>query len=155
MLHGSARLKIDQAPVLPIVAATIDLQASSFLSLNPELEPADLPVLLEVPALPADSGLTELSIQSPIIDPEIRLDVSAYNARALLPPGSVAAVILLLEIGANGSVLSAQVVRSDTSESANEAAREYALATQWIPGRIDGVPQAMQASLTVILGERT
>jgi hypothetical protein len=50
-------------------------------------------------------------------------------------------------------VLSAQIVRSNADEAANAAAINYARATKWIPGSIDGEPRAMQASLTVIFGE--
>lgn len=155
MVRGTSRLKIDEVPVMPIVANVVELQTSSFLSLDQELEPAKLAVAIRMPTLPLDSHTMEAALQPPIIDPEMHLDVSAYSARALLPAGSVAAVILLLDIGSNGSVLSAKVTRSDASEAAKEAAVDYALATRWIPGSVDGEPTAMQASLTVILGERT
>jgi TonB family protein len=70
-------------------------------------------------------------------------------------PGFVATVILLLEISPDGSVMSAQVVRSNANDAANAAAIQYAHATRWMPGKIGGEPRAMQASLTVILGERS
>jgi hypothetical protein len=50
--------------------------------------------------------------------------------------------------------MSAQVVRSNGGDAANAAAIQYAWATRWMPGKIGGEPRAMQASLTVILGER-
>jgi hypothetical protein len=51
-------------------------------------------------------------------------------------------------------VLSAEVVRSNCGDAANAAALDYSRATRWMPGTIAGEPRAMQASLTVILGER-
>lgn len=141
-------------PVLPMIAEIIELQPASFLSLNSELAPAEPNVVLKMPDSSEKLESTELSRLPPMIDPELRVDVAAYSARALLPSGSVAAVILLLEIGPDGSVMSAQVVRSNAGEIANEAAIDYAKATRWKPGTVDGVPMAMQASLTVILGEQ-
>jgi len=155
LMGGQSGARPHEVAVLPIVANLIEPQSSSFLSLNPELESARFPVAINMPTLPVDLESSDTSLQPPILDPEMRLDVSAYSARALLPLGTVAAVILLLDIGEDGAVLSAKVVRSDAGEAAKGAAVDYALATRWIPGRVDGEPKAMQASLTVILGERT
>jgi len=58
-----------------------------------------------------------------------------------------------VQIAADGSVISAEVVRSNGDDVTNAAAIDYARTTRWIPGVIDGEPKAMQASLTVILGE--
>ena len=107
-----------------------------------------------MPVLPADSANAEVALLPPMIDPDMRLDVASYSERAGLPAGVVATVILKLEIGPDGSVMSAEVVRSNAAESVNEAALDYAKATQWTPGRVDGEPRAMEASLTVILGEQ-
>ena len=88
------------------------------------------------------------------IDPTLAVDVAFYSARARLAPGMIATVLLLLDIAPDGSVTAAKVIRSDAGEDANLAALEYARATHWAPGMINGEPRAMQASLTVILGER-
>jgi hypothetical protein len=60
--------------------------------------------------------------------------------------------MLLLQIGADGAVISAGIVRNG-GEAANTAAIDYARETRWIPGTIDGKSRAMQGSLTVILGD--
>lgn len=97
----------------------------------------------------------ETAIDAPRIDPSLTVDVAFYSARAGLAPGIIATVLLLLDIAPDGAVTSAQVIRSDAGDAANFAALEYARATRWTPGMIDGQPRAMQASLTVILGERS
>jgi hypothetical protein len=50
-------------------------------------------------------------------------------------------------------VIAARIVRSNGNASSEAAALDYARATRWIPGTIDGEPRAMEASLTVIFGE--
>jgi TonB family protein len=105
----------------------------------------------EAPSFPLDA--IELETEAPRIDPELRLDISPYSERAGLSPGSVVTVILLLQIAADGTVISAKVIRSNGDDPAVSAAIEYARATRWIPGTVDGQPSAMQASLAVILGE--
>lgn len=154
IFRNSVQIQASDEAVLPMVAEILESQPASFLSLHPELSAAEVAVKLDMPELPAIET-TELSLQPPMINPNMRLDVSSYNARAGLPSGVVATVILLLEIGPDGSVMSAEVTRSNAEPNANEAALDYAKATQWMPGRVDGEPRVMQASLTVILGERT
>jgi TonB family protein len=95
----------------------------------------------------------ETAVDVPRIDPLNGPDVTQYSARAHLPAGKIATVILNVSIGADGAVLTAEVVRSNGDESANAAAMDYARATRWIPGMVGGVPRPMPASLTVILGE--
>ena len=151
-LRNSDQLQTHDEPVLPMFAEFFEPQPSSDLSLNPELPPAEVAIKLAMPDLPAIEA-AELSLQPPMINPDLRLDTSPYSARAGLPDGATATVILLLDIGPDGSVMSASVVRSNAADTANEAALDYAKATQWMPGRVDGEPRAMQASLTVILGE--
>jgi TonB family protein len=155
MMRSSGEIHFSKEPVQPMVAEIIEAQPASFLSLNPNLAPAEIAVTLEMPNLSAEFEGAEPSLQPPMIDPEMRLDVSSYSKRAALPEGVVATVILLLGIGSDGSVTSAEVVRSNAADTANVAAVEYAKATQWRPGRVDGEARAMQASLTVILGERS
>jgi TonB family protein len=111
------------------------------------------PIELDIPELPV-SAQPEMSIDSPRIDPSFTVDIAPYSARAELTPGIVATILLMLEISPDGSVLSAEIVRSSAGEAANAAAIKYAQTTHWMPGKIDGEPRAMQASLTVILGER-
>jgi TonB family protein len=113
---------------------------------------AELRVLLAVPDLPADS-MPEPAIEVPRIDPDHVVESAPFAGRAHLRDGAVATVLLALQIAADGSVLSARIVRSDGDESVNTAAVDYARATRWIPGSIDGAAQPMEASLTVILGE--
>ena len=96
----------------------------------------------------------DVAIDAPRIDPTLAIDIAPYSARAELTPGLIATVLLLLEISPDGSVLSAQIVRSTAGDAANAAAIQYAHATHWMPGKVGGEPRAMQASLTVILGER-
>ena len=154
LLQNTSDLRANREFVQPMVMEIIEPQPSSFLALNGELEPAEPAIVLKMPAVATEFESTEASLLPPKIDPDMRLDVASYSARALLPPGVVATVILALEIGPDGSVMSAKVVRSNAEDAANQAALAYALATQWMPGRIDGEPRAMQASLTVILGEQ-
>jgi hypothetical protein len=135
------------------IAMTVELSFDG----TPEAPAPSLAVVstrreIEMPELPPGAFPEEV-FEAPRIDEAARLDIGPYSARAQLEPGTVAAVLLLLEIGADGSVLSAEVVRGLNGDAANEAAIEYARETHWIPGRVDGEPRAMQASLTVILGE--
>jgi TonB family protein len=115
-------------------------------------EPVDIPV----PDLPTDALALadEPTIQAPQIDPLSAPNISAFAERADLHDGKKVTVMLMISVGVDGSVISAQIVRSNGEASANTAALDYARATRWIPGTIDGQPQAMEASLTVILGER-
>jgi hypothetical protein len=117
----------------------------SFSTTDPRVE-------LAVPDLPMDL-LPEPNIEAPRIDADKRIDTAPFTARAHLTNGTVAIVILALQIAADGSVISAEVVRGNGDDTTNAVAIEYAHATRWIPGAIDGQPHAMQASLTVILGE--
>lgn len=109
-------------------------------------------VAITAPQLAFD--VTEGSrLEAPRIDPDAVLMTAPFAERAQLVPGEVVTVLLLLQIAGDGAVISAKIVRSNGSESANAAALDYARATRWIPGSIDGEPRPMQASLTVILGE--
>lgn len=113
----------------------------------------DLPIEIDAPALAPDAIPTEQT-ESPRIDPDFQVSSAPFVSRAQLSAGEVATIILMLQIAADGSVISAEIVRSSGGEAASAAAIDYAKATRWIPGSIDGEPQAMQASLTVILGEK-
>jgi len=127
-------------------------------SFTPSLMSAPTPfapaIDLAPPTLPVETHAELPAIDAPKIDPAAAIDITAYTARAELSQGTVATVILLLEIAPDGSVMSAQVLRSNAGVAATAAALDYARATRWTPGMIDGEPRAMQASLTVILGER-
>ncbi len=94
-----------------------------------------------------------LQMESPRIDPSLALTTAPFVSRAQLLPGEVVTIMLLLQIGADGAVISAEIVRSNGGDAANVAAIDYARETRWIPGTVDGEPRAMQASLTVILGD--
>ena len=137
----------------PIV---VDLLLGEFADAEIPLEESaasDPKELLDPPQLPADA-FAEPQLEVPRIDPDMQLVGAPFAARAQLEQGEVITAILLLQVGADGKVISAKVVRSNGDDTANEAAIEYARATRWIPGSIDGEPCAMQASLTVILGEK-
>ncbi len=110
-------------------------------------------IALVAPELPTQALLIETATDPPKIDPGFAPDMSIYSKRANLAPGATATVMLLLDIAADGSVITAQLVRGSVDAEVNDAAIEYAQATHWIPGTVDGVPRIMQASLTVILGE--
>jgi TonB family protein len=143
------RLQPDPGPI------TVELLASETLALVRDegtLAVTDMVFELEPPRLP-DDAIAKPQIESPRIDGDAHVYIAPYTARAQLAHGEVATVILLLQIAADGSVISAELVRSNGKEAANAAAMEYARATRWIPGLVDGEPRAMQASLTVILGE--
>jgi TonB family protein len=142
------KLRPEATPIMAEILMTDDGAKSAPVS---ELTTPELPVVLAPPSLPADTS--EPQRDMPRIDPEVRPDIASFSARAQLAPGTTATVMLTLEIAPDGSVMSAQVVRSNAGEAANEAAIDYARTTRWSPGMIDGEPHAMQASLTVILGE--
>lgn len=137
----------------PIV---VDLVSGEEFANETTREPASIDEpqeLMEPPQLPADAFL-EPQMELPRIDPDMQLVSAPFASRAQLEQGEVVTAILLLQVGADGKVISASVVRSNGDDFANEAAIDYARATRWIPGSIDGEPRAMQASLTVILGEK-
>jgi TonB family protein len=153
---NSVQMRAQSTGVAPMYA--------EFLSDEPpieaihRIEPIEIPNSIDMPmpelpeaAVPAINE--ESAVEVPQIDPLSGPDVARYSARANLPAGKIATVILTVSIGADGAVIAAEVVRSNGDESANAAAIDYARATRWIPGMIGGVPRPMQASLTVILGE--
>jgi TonB family protein len=107
----------------------------------------------ELPELAVASLMAEPPIEGPMIDPMWGPDIAEYSERANLSAGKTVKVILTVAIGADGAVISAEVLSSTGDEAANDAALDYARATRWIPGTVGGEPRAMQASLTVILGE--
>lgn len=110
-------------------------------------------VRLVVPELPANDLPTTAALDPPKIDPSFAPDMARFTERANLPFGQSVTVLLLLDIAADGSVITARVARSSGNDDANSAAIEYAYTTRWIPGTVDGQPQVMKANLTVILGE--
>jgi TonB family protein len=114
------------------------------------------PLSIPVPELPEVSVAVlndEPALEEPKIDPLSGPDVAAYSQRANLPAGKTATILLTVGIGVDGAVVSARVVRSSGDAAVNAAALDYARATRWIPATVDGQPRAMEASLTVILGE--
>jgi hypothetical protein len=139
---------------VPMVAEIITLVRSDTPWAGVQLIPVDQPLQLDTPELPI-AAAPDPAVDAPRIDPALAIDVAPYSARAELTPGIIATILLLLEISPEGSVLSAQIVRSNAGDAANAAAIQYAHATHWMPGKVGGEPRAMQASLTVILGERS
>jgi TonB family protein len=120
-----------------------------------EIEP---PISVPTPVFPeltTASLLTDPTIEEPKIDPMWGPNIAEFSERANLPAGKTIKVMLSMAIGADGGVISAEVIRSTGDEAANDAALDYARATRWIPGTVAGEARAMQASLTVILGEIT
>jgi TonB family protein len=143
------RLGPDPGPML----AEVFLAEGRALSTDmPPLSFADPRIELDTPEMPMDA-IPKPQIEAPKIDPEMRLCIAPFASRAELPNGEIATVLLMLQVAADGSVISADVVRGSDNEVTNAAAIDYARATRWIPGAIDGEPRAMQASLMVILGE--
>jgi TonB family protein len=124
------------APALKIVLETPAIQLPL-----PEMQP----VMFE-----QEAGLR--GIEPPRVDPGSTLDLAVYSARASLPPGQIATVVILVDIAADGRVTRAMVVRSTGNASADAAALDYAREIGWIAGRIAGEPRPMQASLSVTLG---
>ena len=153
-LLGAKPIEVRRTPLTsaPMLA---ELWGEELGTAENELSPrtTELRVVLAVPDLPVDS-MPEPIIEAPRIDPNHVVESAPFAGRAHLQDGAVATVILALQIAADGSVMSATVVRSDGDESVNTAAIAYARATRWIPGSIDGAAQPMEASLTVILGEK-
>jgi len=137
-------------PMLAEIIAEIAGETPSADLLSVPTQPIDL----ALPTVNIDIERDASAIEAPKLDAGTSLDISAYASRAELAPGTVATVILLLEIAPDGSVIWAQVLRSTAGEAANSAAIDYARATRWTAGTIDGEPRAMQASLAVVLGER-
>jgi hypothetical protein len=153
-LAGQAiQTRSPQMPAEPMVAEIISLIKSEAPTYGVQFVPTDQTIQLDIPELPIMSE-PEMTIDAPRIDATLTVDIRPYSERAELQSGIIATILLLLEISPEGSVLSAQIVRSNASDAANAAAIEYAHATHWMPGKIGGEPRAMQASLTVILGER-
>jgi TonB family protein len=149
---GMVEVRRLHADPQPISAQLISADDAPAIYDEPSLATADPLVEMEPPTLPSDAIL-EPQVEAPRIDPDSRIRIEPFAAQAQLPPGQVATVILTLQISADGSVMSAEVVRSTGTAAVNSAAIDYARATRWIPGFIDGEARAMQASLTVILGE--
>ncbi len=137
----------------PITAELIAVIRNEAPEAGIQLLPVEQAIQLEMPELPV-AAEPETSIDEPRIDPILSADIAPYSARADLTPGLIATILLLLDISPDGSVTSAQVIRSNAGDAANAAAIQYAHATHWMPGKVGGEPRAMQASLTVILGER-
>jgi TonB family protein len=137
----------------PIVAEILAATRSELPTAGMPLNPIEQSIQLDIPDLPISSE-PDITIDAPRIDPSLAVDIAPYSARADLGPGVVATVLLLLEVAPDGSVISAEIVRSNAGDAANAAAIQYAHATRWMPGKVGGEPRAMQASLTVILGER-
>jgi TonB family protein len=137
----------------PIVAEILVATRSELPTAGAQLNPIEQTIQLEIPNLPI-SAEPDMTIDAPRIDPSLTVDIAPYSARADLMPGFVATVLLLLEVAPDGSVISAEIVRSNAGDAANAAAIQYAHATRWMPGKVGGEARAMQASLTVILGER-
>ena len=163
--HAVVGLTLFMKPVLMRAQSTgVAPMYAEFISDEPpveaihRIEPIETPDSIDIPipvlpeaAVPAINE--DSAVEVPQIDPLSGPDVARYSARANLPAGKIATVILNVSIGVDGEVIAAEIVRSNGDESANTAAIDYAHATHWIPGTIGGVPQPMQASLTVILGE--
>ena len=150
--HAIAARRLELA-AQPMMAEILAVVPSETPTAGSQLIPVDQLVELAIPEPPLASQ-QEISIDAPRIDPDLSVDIAPYTTRAQLLPGVIATILLRLEIAPDGSVMSAEIVRSNGGDAANAAAIEYAHATRWTPGTIGGEPSAMQASLTVILGER-
>jgi TonB family protein len=131
---------------LPAISVPVAEPAVAVAALEIEIAmPDSLPIAIEDPA-----GIR--SLEPPRLDSTGLPELGAYSARAALPNGQIATVVVMVEVAADGNVISAEVVRSTGNELANEVAMAYARDAKWIPGSVQGVPRPMKASLTVILG---
>lgn len=150
------RLRMESAAIAPMFADWLEQEppADAVLVQTPDVTPEPLAIPPpELPDMSVAALIDEPALEAPKIDPFSGPDVAAYSQRAQLTAGKTATVLLMVGIGVDGAVISARVVRSNGDEAANAAALDYARATHWIPGTIDGQPRMMEASLTVILGE--
>jgi TonB family protein len=155
-LMGPIELHAQSGGVTPMYAEFIADEPPRETILRREplefVEPIEI-AMPELPEVAVAAIVEEPAVEAPRIDPLFGPDVTPYSARANLAAGKTATVLLTVSIGADGAVISAEIVRGSGDESVNAAALDYARATRWIPGTIGGVPRPMQASLTVILGE--
>jgi TonB family protein len=92
---------------------------------------------------------------APRIDPETRIDIAPYAVRAGLAPGRAAAVVLMVEVLADGSVGNIAVERSTGDAAIDAAAMDYVRAASWIPGNLQGQPTAMRIRFAVTLMVRS
>ncbi len=151
--HMSIRQLVAQQRVDPIEARFFDLPAVSVPIKEPAIVASEIEFSISAPlpiSIEDPSGIHSLEL--PHLDSTGMPELASYSARADLPPGQIATVVVVVEKADDGNVISAEVVRSTGNDSTNEAAKSYARDTKWIPGMVLGVPRAMKASLTVILG---
>jgi TonB family protein len=143
-----------RSPAVEPIIVFVEPQRPVIDSLSLQSEQPASQLALVAPELPPQAMLVETAVDPPKVDPGFAPDMAFYSQRANLTHGTKASVMLLLDIAADGSVITAQLVRGSDDAAVNAVAIEYAKATRWIPGTVDGVPRTMQASLNVILGER-
>jgi TonB family protein len=74
---------------------------------------------------------------------------STYRSRARVLPAQTATVVLALKILCDGSVSSADVVRSSGYVLADSAAVDYALALRWVPATRQRIPIESRTSFVV------
>jgi len=153
MMGDVVRSQMRSPAVEPLIVF-VEPQRPVLDSSSLQSEPPASQLALAAPELPPQVMLVETAVDPPKVDPGFAPDMAFYSQRANLAHGTKASVMLLLDIAADGSVITAQLVRGSDDAAVNTAAIEYAKATRWIPGTVDGVPRIMQASLNVILGER-
>lgn len=78
-------------------------------------------------------------------------DTQAFAQRAGLRPKGSAAVVLEVEIRADGTVGTVTVVQSDGHAAIDAAAIAYVRSLRWIPGTVDHQPAAMRIRFPVLL----
>lgn len=152
MMRDSVQSQVRHPAAEPLMVEILEPQRPATPSLFYDEMPTPH-VDLVAPELPAMDLPATAALDPPKIDPAFAPDMTRYTESAQLPFGQTATILLVLDIAADGSVITARVVRSSGNAAANHAAVEYAYATRWIAGTVDGEPRVMQAALTVILGE--
>jgi len=103
-----------------------------------------------------DSGEDELAevtgaTSAPHLARVQRVDPAAFARRARLPPGHAFTVLLRIEVREDGSVSSADLVRTSGDALADTAAIAYALELRWVPGTVSRSPTTMRVNFPVTL----
>ena len=86
---------------------------------------------------------------APRVDPSSTVDRAYYAQQAGLAAGQTEAVVLLVEVQADGSVGEVIVDASDGTAAMASAAIAYARALRWIPGSVQRRPCLMRIRYAV------
>jgi TonB family protein len=78
-------------------------------------------------------------------------DPRTFAQRAHLPPRSTVTILLRVEVREDGSVGSADIVRTSGNTAADAAAIAYAQDLRWVPGTNNRIPKTMRVNFQVTL----